>query len=84
VQSRQLVAENATEGKATAIRSFAANGAGMRAVGFRMRIAYHFATGDPPEEQGEWSAPTSAARDGRYMTRPLRSYAVPSDVTPPL
>jgi len=66
-ESIQLVAAKATEGMGDRDPQFAANWAGMRAAGFRVRIAYHFATGDPPEEQAAWFAATIADAGGPLL-----------------
>src|SRR5262249_32394808 len=53
-------------------RHFAPGGCRVRlsAVNFRVRIAYHFATRDPPEEQAAWFAATIADAGGRSAPAP--------------
>ena len=82
VPSIQLVAAKATEGRGDRDPLFVANWTAIRAVGFRVRIAYHFATGDPPEEQAAWFA--TAITDAGGPLLPGEGVMVDIEPSPPL
>jgi lysozyme len=82
VPSIQLVAAKATEGRGDRDPLFVANWTAIRALGFRVRIAYHFATGDPPEDQAAWFATTITDAGGPLL--PGEGVMVDIEPSPPL